>query len=156
MGRTLFYTHWCTMTVLTHISRLYQHGSIALFFFFFWNQYDHIVETSPNGVSMSGDGCNEVRGVVGREGVLCGVMLLGCGDATWKDDQPITDNNAEIQKINLNRIQLSKKEIRRNKNKKPPKQTKLKKTKNHKLLSVSAPGGPALKWFASEVARGTF
>lgn len=65
---------------------------------------------------------------------------------TWlmPHDQRITDNNAEIQKSTTE--YSFRKEIGRNK-----KETK---GQIHKLLSVSAPNSPALKWFASDIDMG--
>lgn len=74
------------------------------------------------------------------------VAVMWCGVATWVNDQQITDNNAEIQKINNNRTQLSKRDRTQ--------QEQKKRGQNHKLLSVFAPESPALKWFASDWRRG--
>lgn len=70
-----------------------------------------------------------------RCGVPCGVAVKWCGDATWVNDQQITDNDAAIQKQHNTAF---RKDRRHNRNKK---------RQNHKLLSVSAPESPPLKWF---------
>lgn len=79
----------------------------------FWNQCDHIVETSPNGVSMRDDGCNEVKGAMwSYVSEMWGCHVIGWSTNHWQQ--------CENTEINLNRIQLTKRDnTQQNKKDKP-------------------------------------
>ena len=101
-----------------------------------WPQWRDKPEWSGHGWMM--DAMGDVRGGCYME--LCFVAVTWCGDANVsKNDQRITDNNAEVQKINNNIITALGK--RRNK------ETESKKDKTTSCFLSRPQRVVLLKWF---------